>query len=207
MRFINLKLAVLLLLGAFAYGAGGIDVFGRHWTVYSAQDWAVTGSGNAQILALRTGRDPLPGPRRPFQFALTDVAPYRTLSVEGDVRPLQRSLMIVFAYQDEAHFDYAHLSVDTGVKQPYHNGVFHVYGGERVRISSTRGPSAFAASRQWYHFKLTHQAATGEVNVLVDGKPIPALHAIDLSLGAGRVGLGSFDETAEFKNIKITADN
>ncbi|MCU1294764.1 MAG: hypothetical protein JWP08_3614, partial [Bryobacterales bacterium] len=26
----------------------------------------------------------------------------------------------------------------------------------------------------------------------------------DLSLTSGRIGLGSFDETAEFKNVKIT---
>jgi hypothetical protein len=31
------------------------------------------------------------------------------------------------------------------------------------------------------------------------------LHAVDLSLGPGKVGLGSFDETGAFKNIKIVA--
>jgi len=38
---------------------------------------------------------------------------------------------------------------------------------------------------------------------LVDGKPVPALTAVDVSLGAGRIGIGSFDEKAEFKNVKI----
>ena len=33
---------------------------------------------------------------------------------------------------------------------------------------------------------------------------VPALQAVDLSLGTGKVGVGSFDETGEFKNIRIT---
>ena len=121
--------------------------------------------------------------------------------------PLGKSLMLVFAYRDEAHFDYAHLSVDTGTKQPVHNGIFHVYGGERVRISSPQGPPAFPENNHWYHAKLTYDAKTGAVHVAVDGKAVPALDAVDLSLGAGKVGLGSFDETAVFRNVKILGMN
>ena len=83
-------------------------------------------------MRLVTSRGPLPGPRRSIQFALTDVPNYRRLTVEADVQPLGRSLLIVVAYRDPAHFDYAHLSTDTAEDQPVHNGIFHVYGGERV---------------------------------------------------------------------------
>jgi hypothetical protein len=85
-----------------------------------------------------------------------------------------------------------------------HNGIFHVYGGERVRISSERGPAAFAVSGRWYHVKLIHAAATGTVAVTVDGRSLPALEAVDRSLGSGKYGLGSFDETADFKNLRIS---
>jgi hypothetical protein len=79
-----------------------------------------------------------------------------------------------------------------------------VYGGERVRISSEKGPPAFEAIGRWYHVSLKYDGTTGEVNVTVDGRPVPALHAYDLSLGAGKVGLGSFNEIGNFKNVKIT---
>jgi hypothetical protein len=72
-----------------------------------------------------------------------------------------------------------------------------------VRISPTDGPAAFSSGNQWHHVQLVWDGSSGEVRVTVDGKPIPALHAVDLSLRSGRVGLGSFDETAEFKNVKI----
>jgi hypothetical protein len=49
-----------------------------------------------------------------------------------------------------------------------------------------------------------YDGKSGAVQVTVDGRrPIPALHAIDLSLSSGRVGIGSFDETGDFKNVKI----
>ena len=110
----------------------------------------------------------------------------------------------MFAYRDEAHFNYAHLSVDPGTKQPVHNGIFHVYGGERVRISSEQGPAAFSSSGRWYHVKLVHDAATGTVGVTLDGQTVPALDAVDRSLGWGKAGFGSFDETGEFKNVTIS---
>ena len=200
-----MKLAFALALVAMtANAADTLEVFGRTWTVPVGSDWKVDQEGGTQVLHLVTHRGPLPGPRRPIQFALTDIPAYGHLTVEADVMALGRSLMIVFAYRDEAHYDYAHLSTDTGAQQPVHNGIFHVYGGERVRISSERGPAAFAQNEKWYHAKLTHDATTGAVQVTVDGRRVPALEAVDRSLGPGKTGFGSFDETAAFKNVKIS---
>jgi hypothetical protein len=197
----QMKTVVLAVLAAFnANAADTLAILGRTWTVPVAADWNV----EEGTLRLLTSRGPLPGPRRPIEFALTDVPTYDRLNIEADVMPLGRSLMIVLAYRDPAHFDYAHLSTDTAGKQPVHNGIFHVYGGERVRISAERGPASFAASGRWYHVTLAHDSAAGTIEVAVDGQRVPALHAVDLSLGPGKVGLGSFDETGAFKNIKIT---
>jgi hypothetical protein len=185
-----MKLAVLAaLIAVHANAADTLTIMGRSWDVPVAADW----KAEEGILRLATFRGPLPGPRRPIQFALTDVPDYHRLTI------------IVLAYRDPAHFDYAHLSIDAAEQQPVHNGIFHVYGGERVRISAERGPAAFAASGRWYHVTVSHDSNTGTIEVAVDGRAVPALRAVDLSLGPGRVGVGSFDETGAFKNIKITA--
>jgi len=200
-------LASLLIAGAvMVCAADTLKIFGHEWSVPVAADWKVDQEDGAPVLRLVEHRGPLPGPRRPIQFALADAEYPRRVTVEGDVKPLGASLLIVFAYRDAAHFDYAHLSVDTGTKQPVHNGVFHVYGGERVRISSEQGPPAFSATGRWHHVKLTHDASTGKVSVMVNGEAVPALDAVDKSLGAGRVGIGSFDETGVYKNISIRAE-
>jgi hypothetical protein len=198
------KFVLALAIAAAAFASGALEAFGYHWTMPDAADWKLDGEAGAQILHLVVGREPLPGARRPHQFAIADTPAFERVMVEADVQPTKRSLMIVFAYHDNSHFDYAHLSTDTGTKQPVHNGVFHVFGGERVRISSLNGPAAFEAINRWYHVVLKYDGDTGEVNVTVDGKPVLALHAYDLSLGAGKVGLGSFNETGDFKNVKIS---
>jgi hypothetical protein len=197
-------LAGIIFVTLAVAGASTIHAFGHDWTVPNASDWNVEGEGNATILHLVTARGPVPGPRRPIQFALAGTPGFRRVSIEADAKPLKRSLIFVFAYRDPAHFDYAHLSIDTGIKQPVHNGIFHVYGGERVRISSSNGPPAFPASGRWYHVHLLWDGTSGAVTVSVDGKQIPALQAVDRSLAGGKIGLGSFDETADFKNVLFT---
>lgn len=197
-------IAILAVAAAAATAADTFEIFGHQWTVPAASDWKVDQEAGTPLLHLAQSRGPLPGPRRPIQFALADTQNSGRVTVEADLMPLGRSLLIVFAYRDEAHFNYAHLSTDTGAAEPMHNGIFHVYGGERVRISSERGPASFSASGRWYHVKLTHDAATGTVGVIVDGQAVPALQAVDLSLGPGKVGVGSFDETGQFKNLRIT---
>jgi hypothetical protein len=199
------KPTLLMLAVALAFGAENLSVFGRTWSVPYLEDWKILNENGTPFLHMVRGREPLPGPRRPFQFALLDMQPAARVNLQVDIRPLKRSCIIVYAYRDPAHFNYAHLSTDTGSRQPVHNGIFHVYGGERVRISSPNGPAAFPEINRWYHVTLAFDGAKGEVNVTVDGTPVPALHAIDLSLTDGRIGLGSFDETGDFKNFKIEA--
>lgn len=196
-------LAMLLLTALAAKADATLAAFDRQWTVPIEADWQVDRNDGTTVLRLVTPREPPPGPRRPMQFALADIPRYGRLTIEADVKPLGRSLIIVFAYKDSAHFDYAHLSTDSGTQSPVHNGVFHVYGGERVRISNPDGPPAFPQNNRWYHARLIHDAKTGAVTVTVDGRAVPTLRAVDASLGPGRIGLGSFDETAEFRNVRI----
>lgn len=81
-----MKLVVLAALTAFhANAADTLAIFGRTWAVSAAADWRV----EEGALRLVTSRGPLPGPRRPIQFALTDVPNYDRLTVEADMIPLE----------------------------------------------------------------------------------------------------------------------
>src|ERR1019366_10705285 len=67
------KIIVLAALAAFhANAADTLAIFGRTWAVPAAADWKV----EEGTLRTFTIRGPLPGPRRPIQFALTDVPNY-----------------------------------------------------------------------------------------------------------------------------------
>ena len=198
------NLAILLLTASLVQAADTLEIFGHKWSVPDAKDWKIDAEDGSPVLHLVTGREPLPGPRRPFQFALADMPPFSKVTIEADARPLKRSLIVVFGYRDPAHFNYVHFSTDTATKQQVHNGVFHVFGGERVRISGLEGPAAFPAINRWYHIRVVWDGTTGTVQGEVDGQPVPSLHAVDLSIHEGKIGLGSFNETADFKNVSIT---
>jgi hypothetical protein len=198
---------VLPLVASTLLAAGTLSVFGHRWDVVNPSDWKIESQNGSPVLELITPRGPLPAPRRPIQFALAQTKDFSRVKIQLDMRPRALSLIIVFAYRDSAHFNYAHLSTDTATKQPHHNGVFHVFDGERVRISPVVGRAAFPQTNHWYHVVLNYDGEKGSVDVSVDGVDIPALHGVDLSLSSGRVGLGSFDEVGDFRNIEISTQS
>jgi hypothetical protein len=191
-------LALILLLTPLT--AETIDAFGLKWDVPLSKDWSLE-SGILRMLVAR----PSEKPRRPTQFALAQTKPFSKVTVEADVKRDKSSLILVYAWRGPDHFNYVHLSTDTALKANYHNGVFHVFGGDRVRISSTEGPAALGPI-EWTHVKLVYDAKTGEAIAWVNGVTSPSLRGIDLSLSAGRVGIGSFFETAQFRNVKIAGE-
>ena len=175
------------------------------WSAPIGADWRVSTDEGVETLHLLTARPKPDSPRKPIQYALAETEPLTKFTLECEVRRImpKGSLIIVYAWQDESHFNYLHLSDDSGAQQPVHNGVFHVYGGDRVRISSDRGPGTLTTGG-WHKVRMTYDASTGMLEAWVDGKTSPSLKAADLSLGAGRIGLGSFFNTGSFRNFKLS---
>jgi hypothetical protein len=178
-----------------------INAYGMTWDVISAADWVVEG----QTLQLKTARPQEANPRRPIQFALAQTEPLSsfTLEVEVQRQTPKGSLILVYAWERDGYFNYAHLSDDAAGKVEVHNGIFHCYGGDRVRISPKDGPGTLLG-KDWYKVRVRYDASKGLVECWVNGQTSPSLKGVDLSLGAGRIGLGSFFNTANFRNFKLT---
>jgi hypothetical protein len=200
-----MKIALLALCSSAVVLSAASDVitaFGKEWTVQQASDWVVENG----MLRLKEKGEPVAGqPRRPTKFALLNSEPFAKVTIEAELKQNGRSLIIVYGWQDANHYNYAHLSSDAAAKQNVHNGMFHVFGGERVRISLLDGPPSFDAI-DWAPVKLVFDGDAGRCHVEVNGKRNPSLEAVDLSLRWGRVGLGSFNETGDFRNVKITGE-
>lgn len=178
-----------------------IEAFGLRWQVISASDWKVQGDE----LHLLTARPQQSNPRRPIQFALAQTEPLGRFTLEVEVKRSspKGSLMLVYAWQKDGYFNYVHLSDDPASKVEVHNGVFHCFGGDRVRISPLEGPGSLPTDG-WHAVRMQYDAASGLVQAWVDGKTSPSLKAVDLSLGAGRIGLGSFFNTASFRRFQLS---
>jgi hypothetical protein len=196
-RFIAVAFLSLSLLSQ----EGTLEAFGYQWTAPDVSDWRVE-NGELKMLVAR----PSTAPRRPSQYVVTDAPAGKNLVLECEVKRDAKSLILVYAWRDKDHFNYAHLSVDDAAKVVVHNGMFHVFGGERVRMSKVAGWPSLPTT-EWTRVRLEYDAAKGRAVVFVNGdkRVNPALEAIDLSLGEGKTGLGSFFETAQFRNVRITA--
>jgi hypothetical protein len=182
-----------------------IHALGLDWDVPVGGDWKVEGG----VLELGVPR-PSTQPRRPTQYALARTQLYSKLVLEFEVkqepaarRNRRNSVMIVYAWRDRDHFNYVHLSVDEARKQAVHNGIFHVYGGERVRISREDGPASFL-HEDWHKVRFVYDSDTGRADVWVNGVTSPSLRGVDLSLGTGRWGVGSFFDMGSFRNLKYS---
>lgn len=199
----------LLTLPLLAAGrlpaADRLEAFGQRWSVPLGADWRVTREDGEETLELITARPKADPPRKPFQYALLEGPPLEKFSIECEARKQapRGSLIIVYAWRGPSHFNYVHLSDDTGSEQPVHNGIFHVYGGDRVRISPEHGPCALP-TEGWHKVRVVYDAAAGLVETWVDGELNPSLRGADLSLGAGRVGLGSFFNTGGFRRFRLS---
>jgi hypothetical protein len=181
------------------WGADTIEALGRKWEVPHAAEWV----GNQEGLQMLVAR-PQENPRYPVQYALLAGEEYGSFRLECEVKRESGSLILVYAWQGKAHFNYVHLSVDSPEKQVVHNGVFHVFGSDRSRISRPVGAGSLPTT-EWTAVVLDYAAKTGVMKATVGGKEYSSLVAADLSLTKGRIGLGSFFETAQFRKLRITA--
>jgi|SRR5208283_5047074 len=200
-----LRTPLLAAPPALPMPAQPIACFGRRWLVQQAADWEVEQTPEGEVLNLNVPRPQEANPRAPIQYALLEQEPAGCFTLNVEVRGFaaSTSLIVVYAWRDPLHFDYVHLSTDAARKQPVHNGVFHVYGGDRVRISRDDGPASLSDALHWTRVRIVYDASKGLVETWIDGRKHPSLRGADLSLGAGRVGLGSFFNTGSFRKFEL----
>jgi len=113
-----------------------------------------------------------------------------------------RDLCVFFHFQDPEHLGYVHFSARS---DDVHNIIGLVNGADRAKINSEPpGKSTFRLTdKNWHSFKVTCDAESGRIEAFVDDMETPILTAVDKTLGHGLVGIGSFDDTGSFDDIKL----
>ena len=167
------------------------------------EDWEILQDGTTGYLHMKRMRDP-GVPRRPLQFALLKDVDAGNFTLNVRVRRAQRSLIVVFDYQDTLHFYYAHVSSDPGSDALPHNGVFIVDGGPRRRITGA-GSKPALPDQAWHDIRVVRDVPSGSIDVFVDKNTTPLFHVVDHTFNHGQVGLGSFDETGDFSAFHLTS--
>lgn len=175
------------------------------WQMPHPEDWAIESEGSSHFLHMLRSRDPLV-PRRPVQFALLKEPCMGTFDLRVRLRRTGKShsVILVFDYIDSLHFYYTHLSVDTGTKIDVHNGIFIVNGEPRQRIAGMTA-AAVLPDQQWHTIHLHRDAKSGLIQLFVDREAAPRFSVVDHTFACGRIGLGSFDETGDFADLRLDA--
>jgi hypothetical protein len=174
------------------------------------RDWTLDGSGQWSIadgaLVLSTAGTPGGAIRRPAALAILKSEPFTRVTLELDVRstaPVDlavRDVNLIVGYESPTRFYYVHLS---GRTDAVHNGIFVVADADRRRIDPGTTPPQLK-DLAWHRVKVERDPSSGRIDVFVDDFSRPALRAVDTTIRTGRVGVGSFDETGEFRNIVVT---
>ncbi len=201
-----------LLLGATLMAAEQVrvrpslapDTVAREWTLDGSGTWAIRDG----LLALVTAGKPGGPIRRPSALAIVNGPDLGETTLDVDVRSTaampdvtpRRDALLVVGYQSPTTFYYVHLSA---VRDEVHNGIFLVNDADRRRIDSLSNVAPLV-DQQWHHMRLVRVPATGRIAVYADGGAEPIMVATDRTLGWGRAGVGSFDDTAEFRDVVVS---
>jgi hypothetical protein len=160
--------------------------------------------GNVLVLA----KEGVPGGpiRRPAALAILKSEPLTDLTFRAELKstaPVDlavRDVQLIVGYQSPSQFYYVHLSAKTDA---VHNGIFLVNNADRKRIDEPNS-KPHLMDQAWHRVRLERNVSTGGIAVFFDDGKTPMLSATDKTLTWGRVGVGSFDETGEFRNIEVT---
>lgn len=175
----------------------------------SISQWNLDGSGiwkisNGKLILYKAGVPS--GPiRRPSALAILKTIPFKKVEIEADIKSTadttltRRDLDIIVSYESPQRFYYIHLA---GVSDSVHNGIFIVNRSNRKRIDPGKGKPQLK-DQNWHYVRVLRNGENGIIEVYVDDSKKPVLYAVDKNICCGSAGVGSFDDTGVFRNIKV----
>lgn len=212
MRNLLIGLAAALVVPvspAFAADAGRWeDTFSdglNRWEPLNEAHWSVEQVEDQAVLRLEQTGPQRPPVRRPGEYALVRGEAWSNVTLAVRARSLEptekkgRDIVLIFGYRDDTHFYYAHLSNDSN--GTVHNVIMKVAGETRGAIHREERPEP-RLTDGWHDIRVTH-LADGTIEVWMDDLEQPLMTARDRDYPGGRVGIGSFDDRAEFGRVVV----
>jgi hypothetical protein len=187
----------LIFRDNFENGAG-------HWEPTDPKAWKVASADKGKVYSQFQQSKFKPPHRSPLNFSLLKDIHVGDFILEARVKSTardypHRDMCLFFGYQDPAHFYYVHLAKKT---DDHANQVFIVDGEPRKKIS-TKTSAGTDWDDKWHTVKIVRMVADGKIEVYFDDLNTPVMTATDKHFTWGRVGLGSFDDTGDWSDVKL----
>lgn len=177
----------------------------ERWEPTDADAWQLAEQDGNHVFHLRALSKYEPPVRSPLSRALVkdlvvgDFVLDARLQSTGKPDDNHRDLCLFFGFQDPAHLYYVHFGKRA---DPNANSIFLVNGEPRVSIAKTR-TAGTPWDAKWHHVRVVRRVESGEISVYFDDMKKPVMTAVDKHFTWGRVGIGSFDNTGYFDDVRL----
>jgi hypothetical protein len=172
------------------------------WEFTDANAWKITGEAGAKALSLCGESAYTPQVRSPRSIArmkdltagdfILDVKVQQTGREYG-----HRDACVFFGHTSPTEFYYVHLAT---VADDHANSIFLVNNAPRVSIAKERTKGTDWA-KGYQHVRIKREGDT--IEVYFNDMEKPVMKAQDTTFASGGLGLGSFDDTADFDDLAI----
>lgn len=202
----QIVLASLLLTASDSYAKQALifeDTFGEglaQWEVLDPETWRVADGGGAVEITGRAS-DYRPPHRSPGHVALVRDLDVGSCIISFRVKSTldtgaHRDCCVFFGWQDSANFYYVHL----GARPDPASGQIMVVD-DAPRRPLTNNQREVPWDNAWHTVRVERNVASGKIRVFFDDELL--MEANDTTYGAGRVGIGSFDDLNRFDDFRV----
>lgn len=176
------------------------------WSFTDAEVWKIQDDAGSPVLAQVAQSKYEPPFRSPFNIAFPPVAEVSDFVLDLEVRSTtpdygHRDVCLVFGHQDPSHFYYTHIAK---AADAHAHSIFLVRGAPRASICQNR-TAGVDWTDGWHHVRVVREVGTGSIRVYFDDMATPIMSTNARAYTQGRVGIGTFDDTAEFRNVRLWA--
>lgn len=174
------------------------------WEPTDPKAWKIADGPSGKCFSQFRKSDYAPPHRSPLNIALLKdvvvsdfVLDARLQSTTKDYG--HRDMCLFFGYQGPSRFYYVHLGRKT---DDHANQIFIVRDAPRTKIT-TRTNDGTPWTDGWHAVRVVRRVSEGGIEVYFDDLKTPCMTASDRTFAWGRVGLGSFDDTGNWDDVRL----
>ncbi len=178
-----------------------------HWQMTDPKAWAIIEENGNRELALQRSSNYEPKVRSPLSIALATAPKVGSFVLEVTVKQTgrdygHRDLCLFFGHNGPSKFYYVHLATKA---DDHAHSIFLVNDAARVSVAKER-TEGVVWDDQYHLIRITRDAESGQIEVFFDDMERPIMQTVDKTFLTGAIGLGSFDDTGTFDNIRLWAE-
>ncbi len=168
--------------------------------------WKISDGDTGKVLELFGKSNYKSSVRSPFNIALIKDVVVGNFVLEVELNQTgkeygHRDLCLFFGVNSSTNFYYVHIA---SIADDHANNIFLVNDEPRIKIGTqtTKGTD-WGTSNSWHKVRIERDVASGSIKVYFDDHKTPIMEARDVHFLKGSIGIGSFDDTGKFDNLKI----